>query len=240
MSTQVDITVFKLNVRKYAVAAGKRVSDAIKEEAKLICQRVMQFTPPKTQAQGRKRVKSDLERVFLAPAWFETTFQFQTELLGDRVKKLVREKNETSIQAIFKNNPKLDRVKIEQFDVTKHKKFRRNGRVGKGVAPFSFPLQDQGKVKTYTTKKQSNVGIVKSGWAACLLQLGGSVAGWLSKRSSNGRAVVKEHEVILINQVGFAASVDGKGQFAKKAIAGRERDLLKKIDFAIKGVTWGK
>lgn len=238
---KVDTTVFRANIRRYAVAAGKSVKSAIKEEAKLICERVMKFTPPKTLAQGRKRTKSDLERVYLGAQWFESTYNFQEEKLGERVKKLVGEKNEKSLEAIFENNnPRLNRIKIEPFDVTVHQKFRKGGRVGKGVAPFSFPLAQQDKVKTYAAKKQKNVGILKSGWAACLAKLGGSSAGWLNRRAEDGKVIEGEFHIIMINCVKFAAAADGKAQFAAKAIQGRLRDLAKKTEMAIKGVTWGR
>lgn len=240
MRIQVDTTEFAQNVRKYAVAVGKDINDAVKEEARLICQRIMQFTPPKNLSQGRRRVQSDIERVYLQPGWFEDTYNFQDERLAGRVKKLVRVKDEVVLEKIFDNSPKLSRIHIEPFNPAIHRKFRRNGRVGKGVAPFSFPLQQQGEVKSYTTKKQKNVGLVKSGWAACLIKLGGSVAGWLSKRPNNGSVQYLEDGILLTNRVGIAAAVDGKGQFARKAIQGRQRDLKKKIDAAIKGRKWGK
>jgi hypothetical protein len=240
MTIEVDTTEFKQNVRKYAVAVGKDIDDAVKEEAKLTCQRIMQFTPPKNQAQGRRRVKSDIERVYLTPSWFEDTYQFSSERLGERVKSLVRGKQDVALDAIFENSPKLRRIHIESFSAATHKKFRRNGRVGKGVAPFSFPLQQQSQVKSYSDKKQKNVGLVKSGWGACLVRLGGSVAGWLSKRSSNGSVEYQPDGIVMTNKVGIASQVDGRGQFARKALIGRQRDLQKKIDAAIKGTVWGK
>lgn len=238
MTLKVDTTVFKQNVRKYAVAVGKDLDEAVKEEAKLICQRIIKFTPPKTQAQGRKRVKSDIERVYLTPNWFENEYQFSDDKVGDRVKKLVREKNESTLEKIFDNSPKLDRLHIESFDPAIHRKFRKGGRVGKGVAPFSFPMREQAKVKTYSEKKQRNVGLVKTGWAACLIALGGSVAGWLARRPNNGKVEYQKDGILMTNLVDIASAVEAKGQFVRKAIMGRQRDLRKKIELAIKGTGW--
>lgn len=240
MKVDVDISTFRTNIRAYALLVGKNIKDAIKEEARLICQRVMQFTPPRNLAQGRRRVKSDIERVYLMPSWFEETFAFQYDKLGNRVKELVRTKQEETLDKIFERSDKLRRIHMESFSPDTHRKARRAGRVGKGFAPFSFPLREQERVKAYSSKKQKNVGLVKSGWAACLIKLGGSAPGWLAKRSGNGQVRYLSDGIEMINTIKIAKQVDAKGGFIRKALAGRQRDLARKIDAAIRGTRWGK
>lgn len=232
----VDTTVFKSNLRRYAVISGKSIFDAVKEESKIVAQKLTAITPPKSAKQGKVRVKSDIERVYLKSQWFTETFSFKNEKLGEKVKQAVRKKAAEILNTLFDRSPKLNRIHIESFDESIHARFRKKGRVPKGVAPFSYPLTDQSKVTAYVKQKETRVGSVKSGWAYCVKVLGGSVAKWVDK-GNNGTVIKEEKEstVTLINNVPYASEFMGSYKFV---LGNRERDLAKKTDNALKRVKW--
>jgi hypothetical protein len=233
----VDIREFKSNLRRYSVIAGKAIKEAIKEEARIIAQRLTAITPPKTSGQGKKRIESDIRRVYLDSSWFLETFSFKNKKIDERIKEAVRDKNQNDIEQTFQKSEKLRRIHVESFDADNHKRLRKNGRIGKGIAPYSFPLNEQNKVKAYIKQKQKAVGTAKSGWASCVKALGGTVAGWLNK-AGLGRVIISDAFVILINSAKNISELDSRGKFSQTILSGRDRDLAKKTEVALKNVKW--
>jgi hypothetical protein len=228
---------FKNKLRHYAAATGKSIQRCVHEEAKLTAERIMKAYPPKTQAQGRARVKSDIERVYLTNDWFDTKFTFTNTGLGDRVKGYIQQNDTEKLEKVFGDSPNLARIHIEEFDASRHRRLRKDGKIGKGIAPYSYPVSGQKELKEYITRKQKNVGMVKAGWGACVVALGGTVAGWLSK--GTGGHIEQVHDgVVLRNTVPFASDIENKKGFARYAIVGRVKDLAKKVEYAIKGNRW--
>ena len=227
-------TVFQSRIREYASTAKKEIGQAVKEEAKLTAQALMKLTPPKTASAGKARIKSDIERVYLQPKWFTEVFQFKLFVVEENVKKMVREANIEGLTTFFQRSAKLSRLHLEPFNTSIIERFRHGGRVAKRVAPFSFPLQDEGQRKAYEQRKLKTAGMAKSGWAACFQMLGGSAAGWLT-RSNTGEAVKNSEEsYTLVNKVKYMAELSSKLNIIPFALANRQRSLSTKIAAALR------
>lgn len=237
MGLTCNIEVFENNLRRYAVIAGKSIWSAVKEEALDISKRLTSITPPKSAKQGKKRIESDIKRVYLMNEWFLEKFQFKSTALGEKVKSAVRLADKGSLEEVFNRSAKFSRIHIENFNESIHKRFRRNGRVAKGVAPFSYPLSDQTKVTNFIKEKSKRAGLVKSGWAACVKALGGSVAKWTDKGSASGSVIQNEKEkyIILTNNIQYASSFINA---YRAVLRGRSKELAKKTEKALKSIRW--
>lgn len=239
MGLTCNTTVFHSNLRRYAVIAGKSIMDAVLEESRLIAQKLVTVTPPKTSGKGKKKIADDISRVYLSSTWFLETFAFSNKKLDDRVKEAVRANNESTLTPIFEHSPKLKRIHIEAYNVDTLARFRKNGTVPKGVAPYSYPLSEQGKIRSLIKQKQKASALVKSGWATCVKKLGGTVAGWLGK-TDNGNVIINKEDssVTLINSVSYAANLDARGNFSRMVLNGRDRAMATKIDITLKKLLW--
>jgi hypothetical protein len=231
----VDQTVFKSKLRRYAVIANKGIKEAVAEEAKFTAKRLMDLTPPKSVGQGKRRIASDIQRVYLSPKWFTEVFAFRNERFGERVKRAVRRTDTSELKEIFSNSSSLSKLHLEAFNEGVIGRLRRNGSVGKGIAPYSFPLQDESKRKAFEEKKKKLSGLAKSGWASCYGKLGGSVPGWLN-RSGKGRIIMAgDNSITLVNTVPYMSRIDAVRGITTRAVTGRQKDLQKKIELALKG-----
>ena len=230
----VDDSKAETKLRSYAALAKKNIKVAVKEEAKLTAKRLMDLTPPKTASQGKKRVSIDIGKVYLQAKFFLEVFNFTFVKFGEKIKELIRRKEESTLTQIFSRSAKLVQIHIEPFKDSIIKRFRgKDGRVPKNVKPLSLPLNSESSRKAYEDKKKKLVGLVKSGWANCFKALGGTVSSWLG-HSGTGRAIINEDSVTLINSVSYAEDIDRKKRIVATAISGRKRDLAKKIDRLLK------
>lgn len=218
-------------LREYAKLAQQDIETAVKDEGRFLAQRLVALTPPKTAAQGKKRVSIDTAKVYLAAQWFSEIFNFTSQSFGDRVKELITSKDGGILSRIFQNTDKLKKIIIEPFNKSIIRRFRKHGRVSKNVTPHSLPLNDSAKRKQYEDAQKKKVGLVKSGWASALRDLGGSAPGWLN-RSGTGKAIIsppgEKVSVTLVNNVSYAADLERKG-IVRTAVAGRQKDLAGKI-----------
>jgi hypothetical protein len=232
---------FRRKLQRFQELTGKSLGDVLREQAKLLAERLMRLTYPKSASQGKKRVAIDIGRVYLQNEWFENIFQFTNQSLQTRITNLVRGRQQADLEAIFRNSPKLVRIHIEPFDPGKHKAARRGGRVNL-PAPFSFPLQSQSKVRKYVSQEKKNVGLAKSGWGSCFQQLGGSPPSWLARPAGfvDDRSDSPDNPYItLTNKISYFEAIDSKGNIVSRALAGRGQSMIaaaeRALDRAAKG-----
>jgi len=226
----IETVVFTDKINEYQRLTQKAMADVLKEQARLLAERLAKLTYPASYAQGRKRVSIDIGRVYLSNRWFEEIFQFKNQKLGERVKDAVYGKDQTTLEAIFQNSTRLNRIRIEPFDRARHKSLRRAGRV-LVPNPFSFPLSQQSDVNALVKEKQGNVGLAKRGWANCAAQLGKTVPKWLSKSGAgqitDRSADSEDAYIILSNQVPFFSALDARSNIVSRALEGRGRDMVR-------------
>ena len=252
----VSITRFENNLARYVKVMGKTIWEALQDEARLTAQAMIGATPPYgvskkkskdakavgAKKQGQNRVKSDIARVYQSDRWWLEEFQWQNKSLGERVRELVRAKDAGKLEKIFASSPRLSRTRIEPFNSDKHKKARRNGAIGKGYWPGSYPLTQQAKSRKYANKKAKNVGTLKSGWAQCWWYLGGKPPKWLKLwgiAGDNGEVINQRDKqtVTLINRINYASRYMGNYTFAMMT---RKKKLQASMKRAIKNPQWGK
>lgn len=236
MNIDIDDSKFRFKLQEYKKLTGKSTKEVLLEQVKLLAKRLMDLTFPFSSKQGKKRVAIDLGKVYLANSWFEEKFQFRNQKLGERVKNLVRSKDQSALEEVFEKSDRLSKIHIEAFDPRRAEKARKNGRVTY-PAPYSFPLAEQGRVKQLVRKKQANVGLAKSGWGYCLKLLGGRVPGWLSK--TVGAVIDKsglpaKAFITITNKVGYFASLDSRAKIVSRAMTGRAQAMIKSAERSLK------
>jgi len=217
-------------ILRYAQYLGKDLGIAVEEQARLLARRLADLTPPFNRKQGTKAVDRDIGRVYLRNEWFTEIFVFRNPVLNQRVQDEVRAQDTAALQDIFKNSSKLQRLHIESFDPARHAKAR-DRRTGKVTypEPFSFPLTEQSKVKSYTRTMEKAVGSAKSGWGYCVVLLGGKVPAWFGKPL--GSVENRTHDerkplVRMTNNVGYFDSLDSRQNIVSRAMEGRQRDMI--------------
>ena len=183
------------DLQKFAGAIGaymrsKKVdaAKAMKAQFRLLVQRIIAFTPPRTLAQGRRRVQKDVKKAtgLLDPEKFEKPY-IQRLIQNSRYEQL------TNIFARF-GGGRLKGTVVGPFGeehIDQHQKSRdRRGRVRKspkiGVA-HTKPRE----ANAYVKRVQGNVGMAKGGWARALLLMGGKPANWYARHSDQGEAIAE-------------------------------------------------
>jgi hypothetical protein len=97
---------FRRKLQRFQELTGKSLGDVLREQAKLLAERLMRLTYPKSASQGKKRVAIDIGRVYLQNEWFENIFQFTNQSLQTRITNLVRGRQQADLEAIFRNSPR--------------------------------------------------------------------------------------------------------------------------------------
>jgi len=228
---------FEGALQKYRVMLGKDLTEVIKEQAKLLAKRLAELTPPKSQKQGKNAVSRDVHKVYLRSEWFTDIFQFtRNSKLGDRIQDEVRQQNTPILQDIFQNSSRLNQIRIESFEPSKHARARNARGQVSYHHPFSFPLGNQGSIEDFSKSKEANVGFAKSGWGSCLKQLGGNPPGWQSKplgEIEDGTAGRDEKFIRMTNLVSYFSSLNDRMNIVPRAMEGRERDMIKAAEVAL-------
>jgi hypothetical protein len=237
INARVESAIFINKIREFATLTKRALSEVVLEQGRLLALRLTQLTYPKTASVGKKRVAIDIGKVYLQSKWFTDIFSFRETKYGDRIQDAVRRKDTGALTPIFQNSAKLRLIRLESFDPSRHAKLRRDGRI-KIPNPNSFPVADQGKVKSFANEKKKAVGTAKSGWAACASLLGKSQPSWLNK-SGTGSVENKTQDadrpyLILTNSVSYFSVLDSKAHIVSRALEGRGRDMMNSAKYALK------
>lgn len=236
MKLEVATKNFSNALNTFAQKMQRGLGIVVKDEARLLAERLRALTPPSKQAQGKERVASDIRRTYQQNSWFESQFTFRNQKAKERVSALIQRQDVVALESLFERSPHLRRLKVEDFDASVHERGRDSrGRV-RYKEPVSFPVASQGEVDDYIKRKQRAVGLVKSGWGRCVTQLGGKSPSWLNRSVGTVRDNSDDKEnpaIILINSAPNAAAVMERTGAVERALSGRARDMVKKADKAI-------
>jgi hypothetical protein len=190
MIAAIDTTIPQFNDALAAFIKFERVTipEGLRTQGRLLGLRLVQFTPPKTRAQGRAAVKRDIQRAVrpLRPAGFRSP----------EIRRLIRQRDYDGLQSIFeRSRGELKNVRVVRFSSDLHTQARdRRGRVAKDqrqVTPDADELRD------YIRTVQAHVGRGKGGWAAGVLDLGGKVSRWIAEHRDAGR--FEDHADQIVN-----------------------------------------
>lgn len=159
----------ELEYKLARLAAAARVDYGlvIREEARFVTQQLIQFTPPKTMAQGKAAIAFDFTRL---TTQLEYSYFKARETTGGFYKSIanyIRKREDTKLQALFNNRALngfygLTLLTNPQQILEQHKNRRTQyGRIRSGRRQFASYMKDS---NTAMRTIQERVGWTASGW----------------------------------------------------------------------------
>lgn len=200
----------------------------LRKQSRLLGQRLIQFTPPNTRAQGRAAVQRDIHRA-VRPLR-------RQDFKSKKLQKLLRERSYSGLQIVFDKlkTGDLRGAQVKPFSPDLHQRARdRRGRVTRWRKVVTPDVED---VKAYIERVQANVGEAKGGWANLVTRLGGSVAQWIEVHSDAGQFEDKAGDLVnayirIDNNSEWAGAGD-EDRVVANAIRSRTRDMALALQIA--------
>lgn len=157
---------------RYKIACGKSFQFVIKQQARLVAEKVLKFTPPAKQSVGNANIASDIGKVFADLG--------NTKWNDKSLNKMWRAGNFEGVKKALSNSANKDDMPIFKYDkILKQpvKNIHKSAIGSRGRVPKNwqtrFAVGGKGELKKYIRQVQKNVGIARSGWLASLSKLGG-------------------------------------------------------------------
>jgi hypothetical protein len=229
VSIQTNEAKYRATLGQLVAHTRKAPAEVIRQQARLLFQEVERRTPPKTLAQGRARVKKDVETTVkpLSPkklrkpsvrAWYE------------RVREQEGEPLQKFMETIFGK-----RSVVVPFSPALHMQNRdKRGR----AIPTPYVTKDVRKEEAYIAKRRMMIGRARGGWAGAVEALGGSVAAWVSKWKRKGAFADKLNSMVNAHLVGTNMSEWAEGgdedRIISSAMMIRSRKMLQNIENQIR------
>lgn len=200
-------------------------SDFLRQQFRLLLERIMTLTPPRNRAQGRARVAADIRKIM----------QPFAKLRDERMKKLVRRGDLAGLNAIAKKMGVNWRFVTDVSDLkSQHESARdRRGRVkGSGRnAPRVVGSRNVAAFNRYIRQRQAGVGVARAGWAPAAKAVGAAVPSWVAAHGMAFGDVIdrSQHavspELTAINRTPWANRRDEGERILANALASRRRDM---------------
>ena len=231
MKVHVTLDTGDLEEKLYLLAKQVRVAPGIviKEETKGIAQQIIKLTPPRSLAQGRKRVLGDLRRIIYAPDPADVTWA--------PLKAALKGRNVAATAALMANKrPPTFNFTTNPAEIkVQHLRMRdQRGRVNRGVRPILATFVREGMA--YIREVQSRVGWAKAAFANTLLAGGGTVPAWIQRHADKaGRAIANFGENPKVIAIGFNVKIPGYQKLVDTAVRTRVRITQRKIDRLVAG-----
>ena len=157
---------------RYKVACQKDWQFVVRQQSRIVGEKLVKFTPPKTAAVGKRNVARDIGKVFADLS--------NTKWHDKSLDKMWRAGNFAGVKKALESHPNKSEMPIFRYKrIFKspvrniHKAaINKSGRVpknwttqyavaGKGD---QYAVAGKGELKKYTRKAQLQVGVAKSGW----------------------------------------------------------------------------
>lgn len=165
---------------RYKVACQKDWQFVVRQQSRIVGEKLVKFTPPKTAAIGKRNVARDIGKVFadLSNANWE----------DKSLNKMWRAGNFEGVKKALENHPNKSEMPIFKYKRIFAKPVRnihkaaigKNGRVPKNWRT-QYAVAGKGELKKYVKKVQLQVGVAKSGWLAALTKLGGKAPSFVNR-----------------------------------------------------------
>ena len=168
---------------KYRVACRKDWQFVIRQQSRIVGEKLVKFTPPKTAAIGKRNVARDIGKVFADLS--------NTKWNDKSLNKMWRAGNFEGVKKALENLPNKSEMPIFKYKRIFAKPVRnihkaaisRSGRVPKNWRT-QYAVASKGELKKYVKKVQLQVGVAKSGWLAALAKLGGKAPSFVSRHGT--------------------------------------------------------
>lgn len=195
-------TRFEKQLREWKVVAGVSFCDALRQQGKLLIERIIQgpkgasgsygiATPPNSLAQGMAAVRRDIYHA-VYPVQAKG---FQNPQIRRRVSKAERSGDLKALEAMARNGafgPGLRGAVFAKFRPDMHTEQRdRRGRV-LARKVWKYATTDTEWLRAYVKAVQQHVGQAKAGWVRALKALGGKPRDWYDKPGSYSSGEVED------------------------------------------------
>jgi hypothetical protein len=230
---------------------GKNARQAVKYQGRLLGERVVAFTPPRNEAQGRARTTKDIHKVMLGldkrqMSRVQQLKEDQTTQLGGGTYFRLFKARDGGMTVVQRDlyMPRATRQELGAFHQSKRGKYGRVEdkheqmlSVGKWRILKKLVVPKE-LLTAYDDAAQGRVGRGKAGWALGVLRLGGRVAAWVARHAGatgqfkDGLATANP-SVEFINKSEWAKGGD-QDRIMQNAIKARTRDIRNSISKARK------
>lgn len=205
------------SVIRFSQVAGRGLEQEIIGIARLVAVSLAASTQPygkgnAVRDQGRKRVESDIRKVFRTPSNLYQQLLEDDENEARKFWRAATEGNSKWMEAILRDN-QID-LELGSSPVPSYHDAARghNGRV-KGRARMLVTKPQE--LRRYIAKRQKMVGFAKSGWALAADDCGGhrGIPAWASSKhsGSHGGAIIRRDaarpHVLLMNHVRYVDQI---------------------------------
>lgn len=180
---EVELKGFENALVRYKLACEKDWQFVIKQQGRLVGEKLIKFTPPKSVSVGKKNVAQDIGKVFADLG--------NTKWNDKSLDKMWRAGNFEGVKKALENHPDKDNLPIFKYErIFKqpvrniHKKaIGKRGRVPKNWQT-RYAVAGRGEHKKYVKAFQNHVGTARSGWLAAVQKLGGKAPTWVSRHGT--------------------------------------------------------
>lgn len=211
------------------------VGNILRDEMRLLVELVVQITPPRTQAQGKKSVESDLRKVFIGPRALEG---FTSPILAGILQTYAARGDINALQNIFryfKTGPLRSAKILADVDPALHRSRQdASGRVRKS-GERAFVLSEA-SIRGYITAIKDHVGRAKGGWGAAARLFGARGLGeWIAKHISRGEGAAHDSMndnggfLEAINRVSYIETLDRAVRIVNFAVNSRAKAIEAKL-----------
>ena len=174
---------FENALAKYKVACRKDWQFVIRQQSRIVGERLVKFTPPKTAAIGKRNVSRDIGKVFADLS--------NTKWNDKSLDKMWRAGKFEGVKKALENHPNKSEMPIFKYKRIFAKPIKNIHRAAIGKSArvpknwrTSYAVAVKGELKKYVKKVQLQVGVAKSGWLAALAKLGGKAPSFVSRHGT--------------------------------------------------------
>lgn len=168
---------------RYKVACQKDWQFVVCQQSRIVGEKLVKFTPPKTAAIGKRNVARDIGKVFADLS--------NTKWHDKSLDKMWRAGNFEGVKKALDSHPNKSKMPIFKYKRIFASPVRnihkaaisRSGRVPKNWRT-QYAVAGKGELKKYVKKVQLQVGVAKSGWLAALTKLGGKPPNFVSRNGT--------------------------------------------------------
>jgi hypothetical protein len=191
------INEFNKNLAAYHIGLQKDMKELLKQKALLVAQAWQKETPPwvgrnhasdsqEAKKSAENRIKRDLiNSVTPGSLIFDKEFENKT------LKKYVKRKDYTKLNAAMDHMPKMESWVAKPFTESLHESQQKRGSVYRNKTRKNVLTLDESKWKRYLKVLQARVGWIKAGWGVSVQALGGKVTGWVARHIANCQGAIE-------------------------------------------------
>ncbi len=226
----IDISAWTRKVALLGAATGKNMREVLDEEWPLLMRKIVDFTPPKTLAQGRAAVNRDIRKTMrpFDPALVRT----------EGVREIVARKNIEAFNLVAgrAHGGPLQGARAVPFSPEIHTSARNaRGRVTTSQQNRVVLGSDAQLLKRYLKTIQDRVGWAKAGWLQALHLLGETAASYIERHSPGSGRVIDDRDnpdnpsITAVNRTPWAVRKDEAQRIIGDAYDSRVVAIFSKV-----------